>query len=260
MAGDGRLRGQQATSNAMTLCVKHTTYHHLKERRSRARRLPQSVRRHDRRHRRARDPGRRRDGPARTASSASLASRAPSAPRSRPAGPLDILRHPRAHPSDEDDARDHRRHRAPVATRCIERALQDLLVGAAQDFDLYRIFGAFRDLAGGLVTAAPVFFAADHFGKQEQQVAARLGAVDAPSRCRRARAAGRVQRLARAGRRRVDLVPRFVDRARAAGREVLIPYCGDCRPLRGPGLPQPAGAHQRSRCRSTRASTSTSRR
>jgi glycosyltransferase involved in cell wall biosynthesis len=72
-----------------------------------------------------------------------------------------------------------------------------------------------------------VFFAADHFGKQEQQVRrvwSEWRAFPMPPR---------PERLAvfSDSLEQVDGVStwcaRFVDQARAAGREVLIPYCGD---------------------------------
>ena len=158
MAGGGRVRGHQAHLNTMTLCVKHTTYHHLKERESlRADYRSPFVDMMD-------VVAGRHSSPANSfvASLLEGAERAALAP----GRPLDILRIP-AHPSDEEDSRIVDGV-ARVSDRVMERAL-DVLIGAVQEFDLYSVFGALRDLAGGLVIAAPVFFAGDHFGKQEQQ-------------------------------------------------------------------------------------------
>ena len=150
---------------------------------------------------------------------------------------LDILEIPER-PTEEDDA-----HIidgiAQVSNKVIERALGDLLDGV-NDFDLYRIFGAFRDLAGALVTATPVFFAGHHFGRQERQVCSLWEGWTAFELPRRA------DRLAvfSDSLDQVDGVStwctRFVDRAREAQQEVLIPHCGP--PLSG--SPQDAPLHQ----------------
>jgi glycosyltransferase involved in cell wall biosynthesis len=113
-----------------------------------------------------------------------------------------------------------------LSNKVIERALGEI-IDAAQDFDLYRIFAGLRDIASGLVTAAPLFFAADHFGRQEQQVRnvwRDWHAFPVPRR---------PQRLAifSDSLEQVDGVStwcgRFVERARAAGREALVPHCGE---------------------------------
>ena len=190
----------------MALCVQHTTYHHLKQR---------QIDRQDYRDPfvemidviagRAQQPAKNGDG--RVARRRGLpgqpARRAPSARRCRSGASSTSCRPIRRRPTRATRASSAASRAS--ATRCSRRRLQDLLAGA-QDFDLYRIFGACRDLAGGLVTAAPVFFAADHFGKQEQQVRRRLGAVDRVPARAASRAPGGVQRLARAGRRRLGLV------------------------------------------------------
>ena len=246
MAGDGRCVGQQADLNAMALCVQHTTYHHLK------------LRQHQRCDYRdpfvemvdviaGRDPRPEAAGAAGCGDGAAatnghggaatngaghgevegfLASLLAGAQRAAiPVGrDLDILRIDEP-PSDERDARIIS-NIARLSDTVIEAALQDLLAGA-QDFDIYRVFGACRDLAGGLVTAAPVFFAADHFGKQEQQVRRIWEQWTAfPIETRAERLALFSDSLEQ-----VDGVSvwckRFVDRARAAGREVFIPYCGE---------------------------------
>jgi glycosyltransferase involved in cell wall biosynthesis len=225
MAGDGRLVGHQAHIDAMAMSVKHTTYHHLKQRQDEnagyrnpfvdmidiiAGRDPEAK------------PG-TTDGGTASGFVASLFSGAERAALP-PGKPYDILEVP-AHPTEEDDARVIGAV-GRLADKVLERALGDLLAGA-QDFDLYRIFGAVRDLAGGLVTAAPVFFAADHFGKQEQAVRRlwkQWTAFELPPR--RERLGVFTDSLAQ-----VDGVStwckRFLGRARAEGREVLVPYCGD---------------------------------
>lgn len=230
LAGQARVIGEQGHLDAMALSVHHTLYHHLKERR---------VDRPD-----YRDPfvemmdviagrglgdgdgeGRNGNGPAHPAAGflASLVSGAQRA--SLAVGKeLDILEVPVSQ-ADEDDAR-LIGSIARLGDTVVENALEELLAGA-QDFDLYRIFAAFRDLTGGLVTTAPVFAAADHFGKQEQQVRRiweQWSAWPLPAR---------PERLAvfSDSLEQVDVVStwckRFVGQARAAGREVLIPYCGE---------------------------------
>jgi len=237
MAGEGRLVGRQADLNAMALCVQHTTYHHLKQR---------QIDRQD-----YRDPfvemidviAGRTKPPIKNGSHGSNGANGSSGVASRDAGgflasllagaqraalpvgrELDILQTDPT-PSDESDARIISGI-ARLSDAVLEAALQDLLAGA-QDFDLYRIFGAFRDLAGGLVTAAPVFFAADHFGKQEQQVRRVWEQWTAfPLERRHERLAVFSDSLEQ-----VDGVSvwckRFVSQARGEGRQVLIPYCGD---------------------------------
>lgn len=236
MAGEGRCVGQQADLNAMALCVQHTTYSHLKERQNqrpdyrdpfvemvdviagRERRAPATSN-----GRNGHDAG---SGPGHGGASSFVASLLAGAQRvALPVGPeLDILEIGEP-PSEERDARIINSI-ARLSDTVIETALQDLIAGA-QDFDIYRIFGALRDIAGGLVGAAPVFFAADHFGKQEQQVRRVWEQWTAfPSEPRPERLAVFTDSLEQ-----VDGVSvwckRFVDRARVAGRPVLIPYCGE---------------------------------
>jgi glycosyltransferase involved in cell wall biosynthesis len=218
MAGEARLRGQQAHLNAMAMCVKHTTYHHFK-----AREAEQTDYRNpfvD-----IMDVVAGRDPAGCGGSAAFVASLLEGAERStlEPGVPLDILRVP-AQPSEEEDARIVDGV-ARLSDKVLERALE-ALVNGAQDFDLYRVFGALRDLAGGMVTAAPMFFAADHFGKQEQQVRrvwSEWQAYPLPPRAER-------MALFSDSLDQVDGVStwcrRFVEQARAAGREVLVPHCG----------------------------------
>jgi glycosyltransferase involved in cell wall biosynthesis len=221
MAGEARLVGRQGHLNTMAMCVKHTTYHHLKERQTeRADFSNPFLEMMDLIA--GREPGR----PSSQASGGFVDSLLAGVGRAavEVGAPMDILRVPE-NPSEEEDARVIHSI-ARVTDKVIERALGEVLAGA-QDFDLYRIFAGLRDVVGGLVTAAPVFFAADHFGKQEQQVRrlwSEWSAFPLPPR---------PERLAvfSDSLDHVDGVStwctRFVDQARAAGREVLIPYCGD---------------------------------
>lgn len=221
--GAGRLVGRQGHLNAMAMCVKHTTYHHLKQRQTeRADFSHPFLEMMD-----------------------LIAGREPGRPCSEARGfvdsllhgvgraavevgaPMDILRVPQR-PSEEDDARVIDGI-ARISGKVIERALVEVL-GGAEDVDLYRIFAGLRDLAGGLVTAAPVFFAADHFGKQDQQVRRVWGEWTAfPLEPRPERLAVFSDSLEQ-----VDGVStwctRFADQARIFGRDVLIPYCGDLPP------------------------------
>jgi glycosyltransferase involved in cell wall biosynthesis len=229
MAGQGRLEGRQAHLDAMAMSVKHTTYHHLKQRQE-----------EDAGYRNpfvdmmdlvaGRDPSASpatgvscRDGGTASGFVASLflgAQRAALAVGK----PYDILEIPE-NPSEEDDARIVGAI-ARLSDKVLERAIDELL-GGAQEFDLYRIFGALRDVAGGLVTAAPAFFAADHFGKQEMGVRRmwrQWTAFGVPPRPERLGVF--TDSLAQ-----VDGVStwckRFLGRARAEGREVLVPFCGE---------------------------------
>jgi glycosyltransferase involved in cell wall biosynthesis len=244
LAGEGRLVGKQADLNAMALCVQHTTYNHLKQREIDrkdyrdpfvemidviAGREPRQAQNGE--HNGHAKPGQKAgqpngDSAVTQLTSGFLASLLAGAQRvALPIGrDLDILQMDGV-PTEEGDARIINSI-ARLSDSVLEAALQDLLAGA-QDFDLYRIFGAFRDLAGGLASVAPVFFAADHFGKQEQQVRRLWEQWTAfPPEKRPDRLALFSDSLEQ-----VDGVSvwckRFVDQARAAGRQVLIPYCGD---------------------------------
>jgi glycosyltransferase involved in cell wall biosynthesis len=240
MAGGAELHGHQADLNAMALCVQHTTYNHLKQRQAERKSYSDPfVEMIDVIAGRERTAG---DGGAANRSGCAggfLASLLAGAQRAAlPVGrELDIL-HINETPTDEDDAHIIASI-AKLSDSVLEAALQDLLAGV-QDFDLYRIFGAFRDLAGGLVTAAPVFFSADHFGRQERQVRRIWEQWTA------FRAEVRRERLAvfSDSLHQVDGVSvwckRFMDRAQSAGREVLVPHCGE-RPVH---FDKRAGFHQ----------------
>jgi glycosyltransferase involved in cell wall biosynthesis len=236
MAGEGRIVGHQAHIDAMAMSVKNTTYHHLKQRRDEnaryrnpfvdmidliAGRDPEAPVAPGRDGRQA--CGFATDGGTASGFVATLLAGAERA--SVPPGKCyDILEVPDG-PTEADDARVIGAV-GRLADKIIERALGDLLEGG-QDFDLYRIFGAVRDLAGGLVTAAPMFFAADHFGKQEQAVRRlwkQWSAFELPPR--QERLGVFTDSLVQ-----VDGVStwckRFLGRARAEGCEVVVPYCGD---------------------------------
>jgi glycosyltransferase involved in cell wall biosynthesis len=235
-AGGARLSGEQAHLNAMAVCVKHTTYHHLKQR---------CTERED-----FRNPF--------VEMMDVIAGRESRTATDRPGEPLqgfvvsllaglhgaeidagkrlDILEIP-DRPTDKDDA--HIIHGiAQVSNKVIERALSDLLDGL-NDFDLYRMFGSFRDLAGALVTAMPVFFAAHHFGRQERQVSSLRDSWTAFEIPKPA------DRLAvfSDSLDQVDGVStwctRFAGRALEARQEVLIPHCGP-----RPGSTQERPLHQ----------------
>src|SRR5450432_1021977 len=234
MAGDSRMVGRQAHIDAMAMSVNHTTYHHLKQRQDEnvgyrnpfvdmidliAGRDPEAA------VSQAAGAGSvgSTDGGTASGFVASLFAGAERAalPRGKSYDILEV-------PTDafaEDDARVVGGV-GRLADKVLERALGELLAGA-QDFDLYRIFGAVRDLAGGLVTAAPMFFAADHFGKQEQAVRRlwkQWSAFELPPR--QERLGVFTDSLAQ-----VDGVStwckRFLGRARAEGCEVVVPHCGD---------------------------------
>ncbi len=230
MAGDGQPRGRQAHLDTMAMSVKHTTYHHLKERGAAdvcyrnpfvdvmdviAGREP-----------RVAGAGETEGNGGGGMSGAFVSSLRAGAERAElTMGPAyDILDIPERW-SEEDDARVIDGV-ARLADQVLESAVEDLLAGA-QEFDLYRVFGAFRDLAGALVPGAPIFFAADHFGKQEQAVRKvweEWRAFPVPPRPERL--AVFTDSLAQ-----VDGVStwckRFVGRASAEGREVFVPYCGE---------------------------------
>lgn len=224
LAGQAHLVGTQAHLNAMAVCIKHTTYHHLKERGAErdgfhnpfvqmmdliAGREPEAC-------------GRRAAGDPIEGFVASLFSGLRSAEID--AGKqFDILEVP-ARATEEDDARIVGCI-AQLSNRVIEGSLGHLIDGL-NDFDLYGVFGACRDLAGALVTAAPIFFAAHHFGRQERQsmrVRNEWTAFPIPERADRLA-------LFSDSLEHVDGVStwctRFADRARAAQQEVLVPHCG----------------------------------
>jgi glycosyltransferase involved in cell wall biosynthesis len=230
IAGEGRIVGRQANIDAMAMTVKHTTYHHLKQRQGEnaGYRNPfvdmiDLIA--------GRDPEMAAEGAATDGGTARgfVASLCAGAARADvpPGKDFDILEVPGngTAQTEEDDARLIGAV-GRVADKVLERALDDLIDGAL-DFDLYRIFGAARDIAGGLVTAAPIFFAADHFGKQELAVRRlwkQWTAFPLPPRPERLG-------VFTDSLEQVDGVStwckRFLARARAEGREVLVPHCSE---------------------------------
>jgi glycosyltransferase involved in cell wall biosynthesis len=108
----------------------------------------------------------------------------------------------------------------------IAHALTEILA-AVQDADVYRIFGGIRDLGGALSTALPFVLAADHFGRQYQQVLRirqEWTATTLPPRA---------EKLAMFSDSldQVDGVSmsckRFLNNAQKAGKDVLIPRCAE---------------------------------
>jgi glycosyltransferase involved in cell wall biosynthesis len=216
LAGDARLVGEQAHLNTMAVCIKHTTYHHLKRRcteeaefRNPFVEMIDVIA--------GREPGTACNGFV-ASLFAGLDSHAIDAGKQ-----FDILEIP-DRPTEQDDARIVGCI-ARVSDAVIDRSITSVIDGL-NDFDLYRIFGALRDVAGALVTAAPAFFAALHFGRQDRQVR-RLWAdwTEFPLPKRRERLAVFSDSLEH-----LDGVStwcsRFVAGARTAGQEVLVPHCG----------------------------------
>ena len=221
MAGSGRTVGRQAHLATMATCVNQTTYRHIRQQQA---------------------CGEFVGNPFLELMDV-LAGREPTAPADgRAAGfvatllaghrdaaldvgkQLDILEIPAA-ATDEDDLRivDGA---ARVTDKVIERAL-DRLIDAAQTFDFHGVMSGVHDLFGGLMTAVPTLFAADHFGRQELQVRKlreqwRAFPLPAPD--------GRMA-LFSDSLDHVDGVStwckRFVGRAGAAGYTVLVPHCRD---------------------------------
>jgi Glycosyltransferase Family 4 len=242
MAGQGKAVGQQAHLDAMAVSAKHTTYLHLKQRQDEnaGYRNP-FVDMMDLiagRDLAAAPSGGAASGGVANGFVASLLAGAERAALESGTA-YDILEVPAGN-AEEDDARLVGAV-ARLSDKVLEGAVDELLAGA-QDLDLYRIFGALRDLAGGLVTAAPVFFAADHFGKQEQAVRRvwkSWSAYELPPRPERLGVFA--DSLARRG--SVSTwCQRFLGRARAEGREVLVPHCGD-RPADA-DVDAPGGFHE----------------
>jgi glycosyltransferase involved in cell wall biosynthesis len=234
MAGEARLVGEQAHLDTMAVCIKHTTYKHLKQRSAERSgfsnpfvEMIDVIA--------GRDPG---ASEARSPASvegfvaslfAGLESTDIDAGKQ-----FDLLEVPER-PTAEDDARIVRCI-AQVSNNVIDRSLTSLVDGL-NDFDLYRVFGALRDVAGALVTAAPVFFAAHHFGRQEHQLR-RLWSewTECALPKRRERLAVFSDSVEH-----VDGVStwcsRFLAGARTAGQEVVVPHCGGPLHDTSPGAP-----------------------
>lgn len=223
MAGAARPVGQQGHLHTMAACIKHTAYHHFSGRADgpSARSNPFLDVMDVLAGRDPRGAATSGDRPVEGFVESLLASlrSADMAPGCR----LDIL-HTSSSPTEEDDARIVEAV-AELSNKILERSLGDL-VDALNDFDLYGIFSGCRDLAGALVAAAPPFFAAHHFGRQERQVARlwdQWSAFALPPRSERmALFSDSVEHLDGVS----TWCARFLARARAAGQEVFMPHCG----------------------------------
>ncbi|HXJ22739.1 MAG TPA: glycosyltransferase [Polyangia bacterium] len=216
LSGEARLVGEQAHLNTMAVCIKHTTYNHLKRRcteqagfRNPFVEMIDVIA--------GREPGNSDDGFIASLFAGLGSSDIDAGKR------FDILEVP-DRTTEEDDARIVECI-ARVSNAIVDRSITSVVDGL-NDFDLYRIFGALRDAAGALATAAPAFFAAHHFGRQERQVR-RLWSewTECALPKRRERLAVFSDSLEH-----VDGVStwcsRFLAGARAAGQEVVVPHCG----------------------------------
>jgi glycosyltransferase involved in cell wall biosynthesis len=220
MAGKGRPVGQQAHLATMATCVNQTTYRHIREQQTAGQfvanpflQMMDVLA--------GRDPSAPADGCATGFVETLLASsRATDVEVGKP---FDLLEIPDA--ATDDDDRRIVDGAASVTDKMIERAL-GRLIDAVQAFDFHGLMAGLHDLFGGLMTAVPMLFAADHFGRQELQV-------------RKLREHWRAFALPQTDGRlalfsdsldNVDGVStwckRFVARARDAGRTVLVPHCG----------------------------------
>jgi len=218
-AGTARRVGQQAHLATMATCVKQTTYWHIKRQQAEGAHVGNPFcEMMDLLA--GREPAAPADGRAAGFLATLVASRANAAADGE--APLDIAAIP-ARATDEDDMRIVERA-ARVTDRIVAGALERI-VPAAQAFDFHGVMSALHDLGGGALTALPMLFAADHFGKQEVQA-------------RRVREQWRAFPLPPPDKRlalfsdsleQVDGVStwcrRFVDQARAAGHTVLLPHC-----------------------------------
>lgn len=236
-AGQTRVAGEQANLASMTLAASHTAYSFLSSRRDEK---PEYV-----------DPfvdlvdllagrldvARYTGGPgngSRVDFVASLREAAAGAALT-PAAGLDVLA-AEGQPTLERDER-VAGALARVIDRLLERSLSEMWE-AVIDFDLYRLFGAGRDLFAALTTAGPFIGAADHFAKQDQQathIRDTWRAFPLPERQERlaifSDSIDHVDGVA-------SSCKRFASAARKAGRTVLVPTCGDQLPL----VPGDAGA------------------
>jgi glycosyltransferase involved in cell wall biosynthesis len=167
MRGESRLVGQAGDINAMAVCIQQAAYQHFKRRPD----GEESVR-----------------NPFIDAMDL-IAGRTPSANRSMsPRGSVDVLKsllsalhnspisigidlditHVPAHATDDDD-RKIVEAVARVSDELAGQATKDLgaaLVGV----NIYGILAALADLAAALGVASPLLFAADHFGRQDEQI------------------------------------------------------------------------------------------
>ncbi|MEO7057762.1 MAG: glycosyltransferase [Caldimonas sp.] len=165
MQGAGRTVGQGGELNSMAVCIQQTTYKHFRRGAGSARERgnpfvdAMDVLAGREPHASAREPRGRAD-------ILEALTKAAGRARIAPGPTLDVLRNPQV-PSDTDD-------RAVVDA--VARLSDTLAASAAQDlcaalveFDLYGVLASTNDLAAAVGVAAPLLFAADHFGRQEQQ-------------------------------------------------------------------------------------------
>ncbi len=219
MAGCGRTVGRQAHLATMATCVNQTTYRHIKQQQACGEfvgnpflELMDVLA--------GRQSAAPADGRAAAFAATLLASHREAAVDV--GKEMDILEIPAA-ATDEDDVRIFDAA-ASVADKVIERALERL-IDAAQTFNFHGLMAGVHDLFGGLMTAVPALFAADHFGRQELQarnLRAQWRAFPLPA------PDGRMA-LFSDSLDHVDGVStwckRFADRAHAAGHTVLVPHC-----------------------------------
>jgi glycosyltransferase involved in cell wall biosynthesis len=219
MAGHARTVGQQAHLATMATCVNQTTYRHIKQEQAAGAHIG--------------NPfvdlmdllaGREPTVPtcARAAGFMETLLAGHQDARVRTGTGVDILEIPAA-ATDDDDARIVEAA-ATVTDKVLERALHQI-VAAVPTFDFHGLMSGVHDLFAGLLTAVPMLFAADHFGKQELQarkIREQWSAFPLPAPDNR-------MALFSDSLDQVDGVStwcnRFVSRARAAGQTVLLPRC-----------------------------------
>jgi len=158
--------GSTADMNRMAACIKHTTYEHCRHECGLSQTanspyvdLMESVA--------GRTPA--ITGATSRTAAALLESLAAAARKLPNLGdPALDVRHISAMPSAEEDAK---------ITDAVARVCDSLLAKSAQnlitaigDFDIYSILATLPDLTGAFAATTPVLFAADHLGKQENQV------------------------------------------------------------------------------------------
>jgi len=226
MNGDGRGVGEAGDLNAMAMCIKQGAYEHFRRKGAGARgqrnpfvdvmdvlagRVPSA------------------DASSPRGASSLVESLVRAAQRARlPVGlDLDITLTP-------DEGTDESDRRIVEAVTRISDALAadatEELVAAATAFDVYGLFAALTDIAGAMVVASPLLFAADHFARQwdqVQRIQKEWRATDLP---------GTPEHLAvfSDSRDNVDGVAswcrRFMCQAETAGRRVWFASCDEVAP------------------------------
>ena len=236
MAGEGRLVGRQAHIDAMAMSVKHTTYHHLKQRQDEnagyrnpfvdmidliAGRDPETATGQDSR-RKSLVPARRTA--ARRAASWRACSPAPRVPRSRRASPTTCsrcrsTRQRKTMPvSSAPWAASRTGSSSARSAICSRPRRSSTCTGSSAPPATSRAGSSRpRPCSSRPITSA-----------SRSRPCAACGASGRRSSCRRARSASPSSRT-RSPRRAAPRAgaTRFLSRARAEGREVLVPYCGE---------------------------------